>query len=147
MAHIPITRNNLETRLRCRKVCRLISHFKSLFFLESPRNIRQKLLNYSWFPEKFFLSNTISAVPLITNQACRFPPLANTKLRATLLTQFDWYIQSYVTTWLRDIFACGNRKPLSQLRPRAKPPLFTATCTLGLHVNTMENDPLASFVC
>ena len=36
---------------------------------------------------------------------------------------------------------------LSQLRPRAKPPLFTATYRRGLWVNTMENDPLVSFMC
>ena len=29
----------------------------------------------------------------------------------------------------------------------ARPPLFTATCRRGLWVNTIENDPLASFVC
>ena len=36
---------------------------------------------------------------------------------------------------------------LLQLRPRAKPLLFTAACRRGFSVNTMENDPLASFMC
>ena len=43
-------------------------------------------------------------------------------------------------------FRRSYRRLLSKLRPRTRPPLFTATCRRGEGVNTMENDPLPSFV-
>ena len=49
-----------------------------------------------------------------------------------------WFIRqrTLLNSWL-----------LLQLRPWARPPLVTATCRRGLQVNTMENDPLALFMC